>query len=75
MTHTFNSAAAVINTLYGKMNLNTLGNADRIVFTVNGKPVAQFRESTGSLSFYPYGKELQKSLPGARTLVYWKKEV
>ena len=27
------------NTLYGKMNLNPLGNADRIVFTVNGKMI------------------------------------
>ena len=72
MTHTFNSAAAVIHQLYGKMDLSLVSKRDRTVFTVNGKPVAQYRESTGILSFYPYGKELQKALPGARTLFCWE---
>jgi len=69
-THTYNSACAMIDILFGKMNLEIKGSPARTVFYVNDKAVAQYKESTGTLAFYPYGKELQKAR-GARTVAIW----
>jgi hypothetical protein len=70
MKHTFNSACAVIDILFGKMNLEIKNTPSRTVFFVNGKAAAQYKESSGTLAFYPYGIELQKAR-GARTVAHW----
>ena len=70
MMHSYNSACATIDKLFGQHNITSKGSHDRFVFLVDNKPVAQYRESTGSLSFYPYGIELQRSR-GARTIATW----
>lgn len=67
-THTYNSACMVLHSLFGD-RVEVKGDpAHRAMFYVDGKAVAQYKESTGILAFTTYGKERQKAAGGGRTI-------
>lgn len=66
-TYSYNAACAMLATVFGN-SIEARGTYDRIMFYRNGRPLAQYRESTGHVAFTSEGKAAMKSTSYGRTI-------